>query len=397
MTFRLQTLRASLLFLSALCATLLVGTLFFVSATPVAAAGTAITSVTANYDNVTGTGGNYSVTRYVDSGLGPASSPYSATEPNLYNMIHQVDGGNLRLSSFNIGATNYLPAEIPDRIVLRRVNNPLVSGADVQLVWVERGTGDPNATTGGNRRIKPTAITGIMDSLPFGNTINKGIDNLFGNNAGTSSNNVERVDIIFTSGLTPIAANLTTHGFLILDRGMDDRFKIAAITSLDGSNNPASFGTLQSVPDTAWGSSGFTSVRAAVLRREPAMTELRAIKNVTGNIGGVFITMGELGVSGGQTFFGYSLFANDVNQAIHNLLDPSTFPLATSDFQGGLDWSAGTTNVFSPGGTPTAVALSQTLVNNKQLFSIQLVLTAVLTLSLASLWVLQKRVGSKTA
>lgn len=401
MTFRLQALRASLLFLSAFCAALLIGSLFFISATPVAAAGTAITSVTANYDNVTGTGGDYSVTRYVDSGLGAASDPYNAPEPALYNMQHQLGGGNLHIESFNIGATNYEPAEAPDRIVIRRVNNAFVSGSDVQLVWYERFGSNPNSATAGNRQLKPTAITGVMDNLPAGDVINKGIDNLFANNAGTSSNNVERVDVIFTPGLTPIAANLTTHGFLILDRGSNDRFKIAAITSLDGSNNPASFGTLQSVPDTVWGPAGF-NVLAAVFRKEAAMLELRPVKNVSGSgsgeaMGGVFVTMGELGIGAGQTFFGYSLFGNDVVQATHNLLDPSSFPLTTNDFSGGLDWSSGTTNVFSPAGTPTAVALSQTLISNHQVFSMQLVLTAVLTLSLASLWVLQKRVGSKIA
>lgn len=326
--------------------------------------GTAITSVTAAYDNVTGTGGDYSATRYVDSGLGAASDPYNAPEPNPYTYQHQLDGGNLLLSSFNIGATNYLPAETPDRLVLRRVNNALVTGADVQLVWYERGSGSPNSATAGNRTIKPTAITGVMDNLPLGNVINKGIDNLFANNAGTSSNNVERVDVIFTPGLTPIAANLTTHGFLILDRGSNDRFKIAAITSLDGSNNPNSYGVLQSVPDTVWGPAGF-NVLATVFRKEAAMTELRSVKNVSGSgsgeaLGGVFITMGDLGITAGQTFYGYSLFANDVTgTAGQVLIDPSTFPLSTNDFSGGLDWSSGTTNVFSPGGAPTAVALQQ--------------------------------------
>ncbi len=361
---RLTQLRSILLSLTLGLGSLLLVTLMVGEPTIVQAAGTAITSITAVYDNATGTGADYSVTRYVDSGLGAASDPYNAPEPNLYNMLHQVDGGNLEFQSFNIGATNYESAETPDRIVLRRVNNPLVSGSDVQLVWYERGSGNPNFATGGDRRIKPTAITGVMDSLPFGTIINKGIDNLLVNNGGTSSNNVERADVIFTGGLTPIAENLATHGFLILDRGSNDRFKIAAITSLDGSNNPASFGTLQSVPDTAWGPTGFT-ILVTVLRRETAMTELRPIRNVSGAgageaMGGVFVTMGELGISAGQTFYGYALFGNDVVQGTHDLLDPSTFPLATNDFSGGLDWSAGTTQVFSPQGTPTAVTLSQT-------------------------------------
>lgn len=341
--------------------------------TSVAPSATGITSITAAYDNVTGTSGDYSVTRYVDSGLNQASDPYNAPEPNLYHILHQVQGGNLRILSFNIGSTNYEPAETPDRIILRRVNNPLVSGADVSLVWYERGTGSPNSATGGNRTIKPTAITGIMDNLPFGDTINRGIDNLFANfnNAGppavhTSANNIERADVIFTSGLTPIAENLTTHGFLILDRGPAlvanrDRFKIAAITALDGSNNPASYGALHSVANTDWGESGLP-LDVTVFRREPAMTELRPIRNVTGELVlGVFVTFQDLGITAGETFFGYSLFANDVTGTGGQiLLNPSTFPLATNDFSGGLDWLAGTTNVFSPQGTPTAVTLSQT-------------------------------------
>lgn len=396
MTFRLQALRASLLFLSAFCAALLIGSLFFISAAPVAAAGTAITSVTATYDNATGTGGDYSVTRYVNSGLGDANDPYNSPT-GTYNIQHQLSGGNLRIQSFNIMTTTYQPAEAPDRIVLRRVNNAFVSG-DHQLVWYERGPGDPDPVTAGVRRVKPTAITGPMDNLPFGNVINKGVDNLFANSLSNSTNNIERVDIIFTPGLTPILENLTTHGFLIMDRGMNDPFRIAAITGLDGSNNPASFGALQNVPASAWGPSGIIGMRAVVFRREPAMTELRPIVNVTNDIGGVFVSMGELGISAGQTFYGYSLFADDVDSGTDDLLDPSTFPLNTSGGgAGGLDWTAGTTNVFSPGGTPTAVALRQTFINNQQLFSVQLVLTAVLTLSLASLWVLQKRVGSKIA
>lgn len=310
---------------------------------------TGISSITAAYDNATGIGDDYSVTRYVDSGLGAATSPYNAIEPKAYNMLHQVDGGNLRLQSFNIGATNYESSDFPDIIRLRRVNNAQVSGAH-QLVWVERGTGDPDSVNGGNRSIKPTAITGTMESLAFGDIINRGIDNLFANSvsAGTSANNIERVDVIFSSGLTPIAENLTTHGFLIMDRGGNDFFKVAAITGLDGSNDPTGYGALHGVISTTWGSSLLPLMRVAVLRQETGAlnnTALFPVKHFSGQtVAGVFVTFQDLGISAGQTFYGFSLFANDVTGiSPQNLLNPATFPTNTGETPGGLDWLGGST------------------------------------------------------
>lgn len=60
-------------------------------------------------------------------------------------------------------------------------------------------------------------------------------------------------------------------------------------------------------------------------------------------LGAVFVSLLDLGVNPGQTFFGYSLFAADVGPGPHDLLDPATFPQNTaggsgggSDFYGGV-------------------------------------------------------------
>ena len=44
-----------------------------------------------------------------------------------------------------------------------------------------------------------------------------------------------------------------------------------------------------------------------------------------------FVSAADLGLNPGQRYFGISLFADDVNEQEHDLLDPSTFPNDTSD------------------------------------------------------------------
>jgi hypothetical protein len=92
-----------------------------------------------------------------------------------------------------------------------------------------------------------------MKAILFQLSINAGTDHVFANDAA-NTNNIERVDYFNSSENAFTVEDPTTQGFLIVERGGNDSFKIAAITALDDNDNPSEFGTLHSVnnSDNQW-------------------------------------------------------------------------------------------------------------------------------------------------
>lgn len=340
--------------------------------------GTPIDGVNAYYDNASGPADLYTASGYSRPGVGGSQPPFRAA--GTYTIQHQIASangqGNLNIESVIIGANEYQRAEAPDVIRLRRTDQIAGNQGAVQVIWMEAADGGlvndstvnltPSVlnTTGGMSPMEQI-LTGQSDA------INLGIDNLFVNDEdpdadlGTSTNNVERMDVIFTAGLTPTADNLVTHGFLVLDRGGNDRFKIAAITSLDAAGDPNGFGALRSVEWDSWGNSVF-GLNYVVFRDDPGGDGmLKPLKYKTNDfLSGTLISFGELGIGADETFYGYALFPADVPDSTPEaqLIDMSYLSgalLATTNFNGGLDLVGGTTNVFSPGGAPTAVSSVQ--------------------------------------
>jgi uncharacterized repeat protein (TIGR01451 family) len=308
------------------------------SSCPSSVAQTAITGVTAAYQD--GPASSYST---------KVASPCNATDYTACNsnvtLQFGVDAGvvttnDLVISGFSTATGGYSLMRLSDQIAFRRVDGGGGTG-NKQLIFFERGNSNTNLRS---------SYVNTMEEAMLSTVINRGIDNAFSNDGGNASNNIERIDYLIKSGLSLPAAALSSVGFLILERGGNDNFQIAAIKSLDAAGKPASFGPLKNV--TNWGSSGF-NISTAVMRREdnpPTLTEPAfRPSHVVGSqtISGVYVSATDLGVVAGDIIYGYALFAGDVplTTPSANLvsLAGAAFPLTTSGSSGsgGLDLIAG--------------------------------------------------------
>jgi hypothetical protein len=207
----------------------------------------------------------------------------------------------------------------------------------------------------------------VMEDLLAGGMLNQGTDNVFTNasNGDGNNNNIERVDVVFPGGLNTATPNQA--GFAIFDRGANyqhDGFKIAAITGVDAAGNPTSFGTVRTCiagngsSNGGWGhpstANGNKMLPSYVLRKDAADLFLRVSSNVNQEIGGVFYSFADLGISSGQHLYGYALLGPDgiaspTSAQLLNLNDVSVYPTNTTESSGGgLDLVAVNT-VFATG------------------------------------------------
>lgn len=215
---------------------------------------------------------------------------------------YTFENGQRAVSTFTAGASTYGVASQADHVFVRRnaVNNNQSS------VWyTSSGTG--------------TNLSGIHQAdygqLLTSNNIFTGSDNTFANGTANTTGNIERLDFTWNSGLT-VSNSLA---FAVFDRGaagVHDSFAIAPITAIDAAGNPTAYGTLLKVPGNWGGASNpiadfdyrlFRYSNGNNLTASTANSEVG-----TQGIGGLVITMADLGLTNGTTIYGYSLMAMDV-------------------------------------------------------------------------------------
>lgn len=268
---------------------------------------------------------------------------------------------NVVLNAVIAGGTRFEPATdllppvgLAQQIVFRR--NTGAGLPNRQLLFFEQTTA--NATT---LTLAPGQVGSIEEAM-LSNIVNRGIDNVFNNVpevavGGTgqeTANNIERIDYIITApGISVPIADQGNVGFLILERGGNDAFKIAAITALDGAGNPAAYGPLINVATGTWGASNDVQVASAVTRWDnladltpPLFRPSHLVNNQP--VRGIFFPINSLVTApeNASPIFGYSLFAVDVNGTSAQLLnfnDTAVFPITTTGANavGGLDLIAG--------------------------------------------------------
>jgi hypothetical protein len=253
----------------------------------------------------------------------------SGTSNNLQNVVGIIFSGK----------TFYYNLVIGGHVKIRRVNNQQVSGNRC-LVWME-------STENSNNVFMNPPYQDSMELILSGRSINRGTDNLFGNQGDNSgnNNNIERVDWMTLSGMKTSSAE--ESGFAIFERGADnqhDPFCIAAILALDSAGNPSQYGPLLRIASADYGNIAASALNYSILRKE--QNEPKLYRSATGNQkqGGVFITFKNLGIDANQVIYGYSLFGSDLPAGTTpaNLLsytNPTYFPLNTSSNtgDGGID------------------------------------------------------------
>ena len=188
------------------------------------------------------------------------------------------------------------------------------------------------ATTGTFNCVAPKVAS--MEAALLTNNINSGYDNTFQNTtASPHYNNIERVDYIIPAGIKALTS-VSEIGFTVFDRGVGDDFKIAAITSIDGSNNPTGYGSLVTVAAVNFSAAGLlgTAFDYTIFISDPnvAAGQHRPSTRNTQDIRGVFISFQNMGIAVNQKIYGYSLFGQDVVTPTHTLTDPATFPTNTN-------------------------------------------------------------------
>lgn len=208
----------------------------------------------------------------------------------------------------------------------------VVSGAD--NVFVRRNSVNPDqssvwyASSGVGTNLSGVHQDNYAQMLASNNIL-VGTDNIFANGTSTQSGNIERVDFTWNSGVT---VN-NSFALAVFDRGavnVHDGFAIAIVTAVDASGNPTAYGSLL-VVNGGWGANNAIADFSYRLFRysngDTITTSTTSTETGTQGLGGLVITAADLGLTNGQTIYGYSLMGADVTAT-----DPSQL----------LDWNNST-------------------------------------------------------
>lgn len=195
----------------------------------------------------------------------------------------------------------------------------------------------PSNVDGSNLYLRPDYVSS-MEALINTYVINRGTDNILTRSSSSSTtNNITRIDLILDQPVL-IPADLSDRkesGFLLMERGGNDNFTVTGITGINPADTtPTNFGTIVSVPSSAWGTTGQTIISVVMQKMEEDI-DLRPSQYIGSQpIAGVFISLDALGLAPGTLIYGLSLMANGSTSA-------TTFPPEVLEANGGLDFMAG--------------------------------------------------------
>lgn len=311
--------------------------LIFIS--PPLVAQTGISSIITS--NVPATGGS----TYSGTGSGNTTYPEYASTNNFtyrYGTSSTQSPGTRSISSFSAGTLSYTPKPLPVTVKMRRVNNAVVTGnRDIVFFRGARSGTAPNYTLNLN-----STYNAEMESVFANNNLYNGTDNLFQNtgDANNNQNNIERVDVMVTSGI--LVGNSGRSGFPVFERGnygAHEGFKVAVITSLDGSGIPNAYSNVITVNSTSYNvASGVNPIAADqyyILRRDGS-ANLLVSADANQGIGGVLLRFSDFGIADGATVYGYSImntdFAGTTGASVVDYTNATNYPTNTG-VTGGID------------------------------------------------------------
>jgi hypothetical protein len=264
--------------------------------------------------------------------------------PGASYTVKYNNNGNVTINSFNLSGKSYVQFDGFDTIIFRRAANAYeTSNGNKQHIYCQGNVLVDNITY---QMPFPVAYPQVanhayMEKVMKDGFINRGSDNVFNNDATSdlTFNNIERVDFVHKTGIATTATS--SAGFVIAERGGNDAFKIAAITGIDANGNPTSFGSVLSVPVSAYGSAIVNAV-TYVMRKDVSDNTLRPFSVVpTQAVKAVFIRFSDLGIGALQKVYGYALMANDVTATTSAQLlsytNSTYFPTTTTSANGGMD------------------------------------------------------------
>jgi hypothetical protein len=261
------------------------------------------------------------------------------------------------INTFVAGGIGYAVGATADSAYVRRNGTPNQSS-----VWYRQGSdflGSHSADYG---------------QLLLGNNVNRGSDNTFSNDGGAAGGNIERLDFVWSGGVT--ATN--DYAVAVFDRGAagaHDAIKVALITGWDAVNEVPTAYTMLASQAGNWGPDNLiqgTDVPGSFgynLFRYNTGDNLSSsyASDETGSqgLGGVVFRRSDFGLSEDTVIYGYSLFGYDVTDGgdTANLLDwtnTSFYSASTSGAtgSGGIDLAAVNGIAFSAVPEPSAYGLA---------------------------------------
>ena len=265
----------------------------------------------------------------VTTSTSPAT-PSSYTGPTDGLTYQWGEGSNLQIEGFVFDGESYDYHAVADLVNIVRVDNINASGNLCSLFAETTGT-----TLHYKADYPRLDASGTCDMAKVlgGRVINRGALDLF-RNAGDNAKNIERVDFLFSGGL--VAPNstdlLAKSGHIVTEKSGNNPVKIAAILALDSNGKPSQYGPLLEVKssngDVDYGLTNISSVNEFLTNSNanPGYPEKNDGSEET--LGMAFVTLDDLGLNPGQTYYGFSYFPSDVG-ASYDLTQPATFPQDT--------------------------------------------------------------------
>jgi len=235
----------------------------------------------------------------------------------------------------------YTPVEyISTSLGTYNFNGPLASSVDFRR---NTGAGNPNnstvfyqysSTSGGTATVIGKGdTTPTMSEVMLSNDLTQGLRNPFANGSGSTNSNIERIDFYFSGGYTVQAGDAVVFFDLENVGNFGDGFRIAAFTSVGTVNGavnapnayastglliqPDTFGNPVATPDgTNAKYLRSTTTNGDNLASGQSITTLDTNSGTANSsdlyLVGILIRFTDLGLSVGQTIYGYSLMAGDV-------------------------------------------------------------------------------------
>lgn len=304
-----------------------------------------------------------SIGAYYETSLsGNVSYTVNSNFTQYFGTAGNSNQNDLLLQSYTAGGKNYvLSSLLPAKVNFRRVNNANASG-DKIILFFEINEAMYSAPVADNWYFANDKYlrSSYMDSMELaftGRTINRGSDNILGNqgNGQGNNNNIERIDVVFDAP-RDIKAN-NGNGITLFERGTPTNHgavKIALILAVDAQGNPTSYSNIYTVTNSAWGATDIIADKSYGVMNSttfgggvPAPYKIGANDAVTQSIGGVFIPfVGSFGLAATSTptVYGYSIMAGDVtatnSSEILDYTNSSIYPTNTdgnANTIGGMD------------------------------------------------------------
>lgn len=243
---------------------------------------------------------------------------------------------NLKIQSFTFGTDEFAFKGLADEVIIRREDNNNTIGIRDILFF------ETSSTSATDVQLKPE-YRGKMEEMFNSNIINRGVDNMFVNENVANTNNIERIDFLYYDGLT-VPNTPANEGFMFMERGGNDNFKVALITSLDAGNQPLTFTQPITVNPVHYGASSL-GLSSTVLNDNVGGPLVETVNLASQLIHGTLISFADFNLTTGDQVFGYAIMGNDVSATTDaEILDTSNetfYPRNTNSDDGGADLIAG--------------------------------------------------------